>query len=137
MFVTNHNSLSVVAAVLINDSKILACRRASNKESAGMWEFPGGKVEPGETEVDALRREIKEELGLSLGVLEFLNSEITKVGAKEIQLSCYVSLQQVRGLPLSEDHDQVRWVNKDEALGLKWAEPDLPALKLLIDQGRL
>lgn len=94
-------------------------------------------MEPGETEIDALRREIMEELGLPLGALEFLNTETTDVGVNTIQLSCYVSLQPLEGIPVSEDHDLVLWLTKEEATSLDWAAPDLPALKLLIDQSRI
>ena len=55
--------MRVVAAIIESNGELLACRRASHKSLAGKWEFPGGKVEPGETEQQALVREIREELG--------------------------------------------------------------------------
>jgi len=57
------NPIHVVAAIFTKGKKVLACRRASHKNSPGLWEFPGGKVENGESSFAALEREIKEELG--------------------------------------------------------------------------
>jgi 8-oxo-dGTP diphosphatase len=58
----------IVAAVIITDGRVLACERSAPPEVAGRWEFPGGKVEPGEAPVDALVRELREEIGVTVSV---------------------------------------------------------------------
>lgn len=67
-------TISVVGAVIILDDSVLACRRAPFKSQAGLWEFPGGKVEAGESPEEALRREIIEELGVPVEVKQFVGT---------------------------------------------------------------
>jgi 8-oxo-dGTP diphosphatase len=112
------DTIEVVAAVAIRgDGTILACRRAAGRASAGLWEFPGGKVEHGESASDALEREIREELGVEGVVGDLITRDVTLFTTAEPSGST--------------DHDALRWVPPAELLTLNWAPPDLPAVSLL------
>jgi 8-oxo-dGTP diphosphatase len=125
------NPIHVVAAIFTNGEKVLACRRASHKSSPGLWEFPGGKVENGESAFTALEREIKEELGLECKPRETFDVSITKVGELEIKLETIIcSFDTVHELS-STDHDEFRWLAVDELQKVEWAMPDRPAVKRL------
>lgn len=123
----------VVAAVFERDGAFLACRRAPGKADAHLWEFPGGKVEPGEAHQDALIREIYEELRVSIEVGGLITRATTAVGDRRIDLSTF------RVLPLgphptsSSDHDQLRWVPALDLAALQWAKPDLPTVRKLLE----
>ena len=127
--------LEVVAAVISRrtdaGAEVLACRRAPGKADAGRWEFPGGKVEPGESREDALVREIREELGVGIRVASHLTTDATRVGDRVIRLTC-LRAELLDGEPAdSTDHDDLRWVPLTELHALAWAAPDLPAVSLL------
>lgn len=124
--------LHVVAAVIRADGRILVCRRRPEKAAGGLWEFPGGKVEKGESPEDALRREIAEELAVDIRVLGSLTTNDTIVDDLIIRLSCYRATLQGSSPTSSTDHDRLKWVSVDEMNELDWAEPDLPAVELLI-----
>jgi 8-oxo-dGTP diphosphatase len=82
--------LTVVAGLLVRDGRILACRRRSDQDHASKWEFPGGKVEPGEDPRDALARELLEELSIEATAGdEFLRYEFSYPGKKPIELIFY------------------------------------------------
>jgi 8-oxo-dGTP diphosphatase len=125
------NPIHVAAAIFIKDEKVLACRRASHKSSAGLWEFPGGKVEPGEDAFAALQREIREELGFDCKPRETYDISVTKVGELEIKLETIICpFDAVQELS-STDHDEFRWLAVDELHEVKWAKPDQPAVEKL------
>jgi 8-oxo-dGTP diphosphatase len=125
----------VVAAVLWDEGRILACRRAPGRASAGKWEFPGGKIDAGESPEAALAREIREELGVEIEVGPLLNRASTAVGELVIDLSCYAA-RPIGGLPTSStDHDELRWLPPADLRALEWAAPDLPAVEFLISSG--
>lgn len=128
--------LQVVGAVIELNGKILACRRRPEKEEGGKWEFPGGKIEPGESPREALERELAEELQLSNpGICELVSQEITKTRNANIELSCYRVY--VKSPPnSSEDHDVLRWVSTDQLRELDWANADLPTVKALATSPR-
>lgn len=118
----------VVAAIILHEERYLAARRAPHKQLAGKWEFPGGKPEPAESDEQALKREIREELGVEIRVLRHFDSSITQ----GIELVCYVC-ELTGDLPTSStDHDQLRWLAESELAALDWAEADKPALKRLL-----
>ncbi|MFF1573656.1 (deoxy)nucleoside triphosphate pyrophosphohydrolase, partial [Leifsonia sp. NPDC058292] len=127
--------LGVVAAVIVADGRVLACRRAPHKAPAGSWEFPGGKVEPGESAPDSLVREIREELSVEITVGRLLDRSTTVVGGRPIDLSCYLAA--LAGAPpaRSTDHDRLEWLSVPHLSGLEWSAPDLPAVQALIELG--
>jgi 8-oxo-dGTP diphosphatase len=120
----------VVAAIIERaDGSLLVGRRAAHKASAGLWEFPGGKPELGESEPEALEREIFEELGVAVRVLRLFDRSVTEVAGVAIELACY-ACELVGAEPsASTDHDELRWVPVGKLSTLEWAEPDLPAVK--------
>jgi len=123
--------LHVVAAVIIEGDRVLACRRRPDKTAGGRWEFPGGKVENGEAPDAALRREILEELGVEILVLDELTTDDTRVDDRMIRLRCLRS-ELVGTAPVSStDHDRLEWVPVSKLSQLDWADPDLPAVRLL------
>ena len=129
-------SLEVVAAVIIRGDAVLACRRKAGKSAAGHWEFPGGKVEDGESPVRALRREVREELAVDIDVSELLLRHSTSMGETDIDLACY-SCTSVGALPVvSTDHDLLVWQPISQLGDLEWAAPDLPTVSLLRKRNR-
>lgn len=119
--------IDVVAAVIEHEGLFLACRRAPGKAAAGKWEFPGGKVEPGESPDEALVREIREELGVGIHVTAHLTTDVTG----RIRLLCLRARLDDGHPEASTDHDELRWVGPGELSGLEWAEADLPAVRMI------
>lgn len=123
----NHPLLDVVAAVIEHDDRVLACRRRPGKAAAGRWEFPGGKIEAGETAQEALVREIREELGVGIRVTGHLTTDVTD----GIRLVC-LRARLVTDAPVaSTDHDALEWVALDGLGARDWADADRPAVRLL------
>ena len=117
--------------MILDGSRVLACRRAPHKSLAGKWEFPGGKVDTNETPEAALMRELHEELDVESVVHELFRTDVSQVDELVIQLECYrVSLP--GGPPTqSTDHDEMRWVELREIRSLDWATPDLEMVRQL------
>jgi 8-oxo-dGTP diphosphatase len=129
---SEQRTVEVVAAVIENDGRILACRRRPEKAAGGKWEFPGGKIEPNETPTQALIREISEELGVGIRVFGQLRQDDTDVSGTVIRLTCFRAAL-TGDLPThSSDHDELRWMKVSELSALDWAAPDLPAVAELV-----
>ncbi|MBC7753477.1 MAG: (deoxy)nucleoside triphosphate pyrophosphohydrolase [Moraxellaceae bacterium] len=128
-------STVVVALVLLSSAsrKYLIVRRDKNQSGAGFWEFPGGKVEQGETLESALVREIQEELSLSIDVkrLQFLSRNTHQYLTKLIDISFFL-YQVSQEIPVVlVDHDDFVWCDVDDLSKYSIAEADLPVIKQL------
>ena len=121
----------VTAGVVIRaDGRILAARRPEGDRLAGLWEFPGGKLEPGETPEGCLKRELLEELGLEVRVERLLTTVVHDY--PELTVELLVHLCRTEGEPNRlEAHSETRWLRSSELGTLEWAPADLPVLPLL------
>lgn len=124
--------LHVVAAVIISSSRVLVGRRANHKSSPGEWEFPGGKVEEGESSHQALAREISEELGLLVVPVRTFDISVTEVKGRKIKLESILCLMNVEKEINSSDHDQIAWFTLEELANLPLAAPDKPVFEKLL-----
>jgi 8-oxo-dGTP diphosphatase len=136
-------TLRVVGAVFTREHpdtgkpEVLAFRRAPHKDAAGLWEFAGGKIEPGETPEQALTREIEEELGVEVTVDEHLHTSEVWVAdrSRHVTLSCFF-VTALGAMPTeSTDHDEMRWMPISQLHTLTWIAPDVPVVEAL--QARL
>jgi 8-oxo-dGTP diphosphatase len=132
--VTARDPQVVVAGAVLRDGKVLAARRARPPELAGLWEMPGGRVEPGETERDALVRELREELAIDVRVRHRIGTPAT-VG-EGLQLHPW-AVDWVAGEPVPSEadpaHDEVRWLGPEELAGIAWLPGDLPFVEAIRD----
>ena len=122
----------VVAGAVIADSTVLVAQRRRPPELAGRWELPGGKVAPGETEPDALARELAEELGIEVAVGERLGEDVRLNRATTLR--AYL-VRLIRGEPHPHDHRALRWVTATELPEIEWVPADrawLPALSRVL-----
>lgn len=119
--------MTEVVAGLIEDGagRVLACQRGETAHLAGKWEFPGGKLEAGETPAHALVRELDEELGIAVEVTGRLTPVEWDYGRGPIRL-IPLRCRLVGGTPHPHEHQALRWIGADETAELDWAEADLP-----------
>jgi 8-oxo-dGTP diphosphatase len=125
--------INVVCAVISDrEGRLLACRRSSEQSQAGKWEFPGGKIEAGESAEDALVREIREELGCAIHVSSSLPVVEYRYPEFSIRLIPYFC-QLVGGHgPQILEHSEMRWVTLTDCAALDWAEADIPIWSALL-----
>lgn len=123
---------------LARPTRLLVARRTAPPQFAGMWEFPGGKVESGEVAEQALHRELREELGIGVRLGTEVLAETAAGWPLNARASMRVWFAEVTdGEPQPlEDHDELRWVSLDrngEVLTLPWIPADLPIVRALLD----
>jgi 8-oxo-dGTP diphosphatase len=121
--------IRVVAAAVIVDGRLLAALRGPKMSRPGRWELPGGKVEAGESDADALVREIREELGCEIAVDACLG-EVADPPVLLVGYRCRL----VAGVPTATEHAELRWIGRSAVEGLDWAAPDVPLVAALRDQ---
>ena len=122
--------ISVVAAAIEKDGKIFCAQRPEGKSLGGYWEFPGGKLEQGETPEEALIREIKEEFDSEIEIVSFINEASHEYDFGIVTMKTYLSKLHTRNLTLLE-HQDSKWLPIEELDTLEWAPVDLPAVKCL------
>lgn len=121
--------IDVVAAVIRDDKgKILIAQRNLKKSQGGLWEFPGGKIEPNETREDAIVREIKEELGINIRAKKYIGQKVFNYPEKSINLIAIECSKKDGEIKLLE-HEDIKWVSKSELNNFNFA----PADKFIID----
>jgi len=121
--------IEVTAAIIINKDKILIARRKVGKHLAGHWEFPGGKIEKGETPEECLKRELYEEFSINAKIDSYVGESIYDYSDKIIKLIGYTA-QIISGEFKLIDHDKIEWVSLDEILKFMMAPADIPLIKL-------
>jgi 8-oxo-dGTP diphosphatase len=119
----------IVGAAIVLAGKVLACERALPASLAGRWEFPGGKVEPGETDAHALVRECEEELGVTVEVGPRVGDDIL-LGHGGAVLRVYLATL-LHGTPKPLEHASLRWLAADELETVDWLPADAPIVKAL------
>jgi len=118
----------VVCALIEKEGRVLVAQRSSRQSLPLLWEFPGGKVEPGESEAAALIREIREEFGVGISVGEAL-TPVTHV-YPEITISLHPWVCRLdSGLPIAHEHAAFAWCAPGELKQLDWAPADIPVLE--------
>lgn len=126
-------TINVVCAVIIHNNKIFATQRGYGEFKDG-WEFPGGKVEPGETPEQAVVREIKEELNTDIEVIRYLDTVDYDYPAFHITMWCYLCRVKGGSLELLE-HEAARWLDRENLYDVEWLPPDLELVKKDIEPG--
>lgn len=122
--------IEVVGAVIQHDGKIFACRRGPDMNMAGSWEFPGGKLEPGEKPEEALKREIEEELGCVVSVGEFITRTEYEYEFGAIALTSFFC-ELKDGSPTLSEHDDSGWFTPQQLKDLPWAPADVEAVQIV------
>lgn len=121
--------IKVVAAIIQKENKILATKRGYG-EFINMWEFPGGKIEPGETKEQALVREIKEELNIEISVDKFALDIEYQYPNFYLFMSCFMCSIKDGSIELLE-HNDGKWITKEELNTLNWLPADIDAVNYL------
>ncbi len=122
--------VTVTAAVLEKDGKILIARRKRGDRLANKWEFPGGKLEEGETPEGCLRREMLEEFGIDVAVGDFVGRSHHIYPHGEIDLLAY-HVTHLAGDYQLHDHEEIRWVYPADLPAHDFSEADIPIARLL------
>lgn len=116
-------TIKVVAAVIINGDKILATQRGYGDFKGG-WEFPGGKIEMGETPEEAIVREIQEELDTTINVKSKIDTVEYDYPTFHLSMDCFICNLQRESLTLKE-HDAAKWLKRDELYSVDWLPADI------------
>lgn len=128
-------TINVVAAIIVRDGRLFATQRGYG-EWKDWWEFPGGKIEPGEAARDALKREIREELQTEIEVGELLTTVEYDYPKFHLSMQCFVCSVISGHLSLLE-HEDARWLSKDELDSVKWLPADVEVVARIKRQIRI
>ncbi|TDD76484.1 (deoxy)nucleoside triphosphate pyrophosphohydrolase [Flavobacterium caseinilyticum] len=120
--------VNVTCAIILIENKILVAQRSDKMKLPLKWEFPGGKLEENETEIDCVKREIKEEINIDIEVIKKLSSSIYDYGVFKINLIPFIA-KYIHGEIRLAEHKDYKLLEKVELLSLDWAEADLPIVE--------
>ncbi|MBS7234049.1 (deoxy)nucleoside triphosphate pyrophosphohydrolase [Flavobacterium psychroterrae] len=120
--------INVTCAIILKDEKILVAQRNEKMKLPLKWEFPGGKLEINESEIDCIKREIKEEINIKIEVLQKLTNNIHDYGTFKINLIPFF-VQYISGEIKLAEHKDYRLLERSQLLNLDWAEADLPIVE--------
>lgn len=120
----------IVGAAIVAEGRVLACERSDPPDVAGRWEFPGGKVEPGESEPEALIRECDEELGVLVEVGARVGRDVRLAHGRAV-LKVYVARLVGDAAPQALEHAELRWLGPDELDTVPWLPADAPIVAAL------
>lgn len=125
--------IEVVGAIIFNDDKVLCAQRNENMSLPLMWEFPGGKIEEGESEIEALKREISEEMLCDLEVGDKVTSTSYEYDFGIVNLHTYKCKLKEK-MPTLTEHKSIQWLDVKDLETLEWAPADIPAVKIIVDE---
>lgn len=125
--------INVVGAVLVKDGLVLVAQRGKEMSLAGMWEFPGGKIEAKETPQQALARERREELHIDAEVGTEVESTTYEYDFGIVTLTTFYCTL-LEGEPVLTEHAEVRWMEPAQLLTLEWAPADIPAVEKIVKE---
>jgi 8-oxo-dGTP diphosphatase len=126
--------INVVGAVIIRGGRVLCAQRGSSGALPGLWEFPGGKIEPEETFREALEREIVEELACRVVVGDLITTTEYEYDFGIVILTTFYC-ELAEGTPVLTEHENVMWLRPCELDTLEWAPADLPAVAIIQTAG--
>lgn len=121
-------TIDVVAAIIEQNGKILLAQRPPHADQAGMWEFAGGKVEQGESQPQALIRELREELGIEAQPARYIASHQREVSGRIIHLHAW-HVPVYAGQIVAHEHSALTWCFPEEAFNYSLAPADIPLLE--------
>lgn len=123
--------IKVAAAVIVSEGKILAAKRKNERLGGGFWEFPGGKLEPGETPKQAFQREVAEELGDQCEVLERIDvSRHFETPYGELEIDFFWTKLKIYNLKLVAA-SEYRWLTPEQLESVTWLKPSEPVLEVI------
>ena len=134
LFRSVRKHINVVGAVIVDGGRVLAAQRSSTSSLPNMWEFPGGKIEDGETQEECVLREIKEELGVDVVLHQRVDGPLhgfwplTERIAFALWIATIVAGQEP---VILEDHDAIEWLPANELFRVEWVPADVPLVKQL------
>lgn len=123
--------IDVVGAVLVRDDTVLAAQRGPGMALAGQWEFPGGKIEPGESPQGALVRELREELRCEVTVGDQVETTSHPYDFGTVTLTTFFATVD-SGEPVATEHSELRWIPVTDLRTVEWAPADIPAVEHVI-----
>lgn len=127
--------INVVAGVIYDGDKILITKR-SGGEFDGMWEFPGGKIESGETHREALERELMEELSIGASMEQYLMTLTHQYETFHLTMHLYWT-KIVSGTLTLNEHSDFKWISKEELEGVNWVPADVVVVERIIESNFL
>ena len=128
------NIIEVVGAIIKDGDRYLVGQRAANKSQGGLWEFMGGKIEPGETPEQALARECREELDLEIENERVIDSVVHEYPEKTIRLTLIECTPKMGSIPKALEHQQIQWVTPDDMPALAFCPADMDLIKRLFHE---